>query len=271
MIFITDLDKTFLKSDLSIGKFSKKVWNEIVKKYPLTIATARSYKKSIDFLDGLELIYPMILLDGSLIALPNKKILKMHYLDKNISNEIINIALKFDIEPFIVGFDGENLDEKFLYPKKLNKFQQDLINSYKNDNRLRANDKIKPLNKNLKIVYMGKKDLMDELEKELKKIFKNEIEIKNAKDSYFDCNFLTVLNPYGDKAHAIEFLLEYLDSNCNNLTVFGDSHNDIEMFKKAKISVAVKNAVDELKQIATTILDKTNDEEAVAHYLKSLG
>ena len=28
MIYVTDLDKTFLRSDLSVSEFSKKVWNE---------------------------------------------------------------------------------------------------------------------------------------------------------------------------------------------------------------------------------------------------
>ncbi len=66
MIFVTDLDKTFLKSDLSISNFSKNIWNSFP--FPLTITTARSYKGSTTLLKGLNLKYPLILLDGAMVA-----------------------------------------------------------------------------------------------------------------------------------------------------------------------------------------------------------
>jgi hydroxymethylpyrimidine pyrophosphatase-like HAD family hydrolase len=40
------------------------------------------------------------------------------------------------------------------------------------------------------------------------------------------------------------------------------------MFKKAKKAIAVKNALDEVKKQADIVLPHTNDEEAVAKYLK---
>jgi len=268
-LFITDLDKTFLKSDLSVGDFSKSVWNEAIKQgYMLSVATARSLKKSLDFLEGLELKTPMILLDGAMVATSNKEIIKLNALSSELSNEVIKIGREFDIEPFIVGFDGDFINEKFLYPHKLNFFQEQLVNSYKNDNRLRSSSKITPLEKNLKIVYMGKKEDMIALEKRLKEVFKDDIEIKNAKDVYFDCYFLTVLHPLGDKAHALKSVLEYCGVDSSDLSVFGDSHNDIGMFKKANKAIAVKNALDEVKKQADIVLPHTNDEEAVAKYLK---
>ena len=54
------------------------------------------------------------------------------------------------------------------------------------------------------------------------------------------------------------------------MSVFGDSLNDILMFKKAKVSVAVKNALEEVKKEATVILPYTNDEDGVAKYLSAV-
>jgi len=270
-IFITDLDKTFLRSDLTISNFSKDIWNKKIEEgFLLSIATARSLKKSLEFLDGLNLKIPLILLDGAMVATSDKKAIAINALDKEISNEIINISKKFEIEPFIVGIEGDNLNERFLYPKKLNIYQKELINSYKNDSRLRAKEKITPLEKNLKIVYMGNKDEMESLEKELKRVFDKNIETKLSKDPYIDCYFLTILHPKGDKSHALEEVLDYCNFTNEDLTVFGDSLNDLGMFKKAKNAVAVKNALPEVKKEANIVLPYTNDEDGVAKYLSKI-
>jgi len=268
-LYITDLDKTFLRTDLSISAYSKEVWNKKVKEGDLlSIATARSLKKSLDFLQDLELKVPMILLDGAMVAKSDGEIIKLNAIEEKLALDIIQYGRKLhNIEPFIVGFDTIGESERFLYPATLNAFQQQLISSYQNDNRLRATSSITPLKQNLKIVYMGTKEEMCFFEEELLKRYGDAIHVKNGADVYFDCYFLTVLHPLGDKAHALDVVLDYLDFQTNSLTVFGDNHNDIGMFKKASTAVAVKNAVEELKAKADIILPHTNDEDAVARYL----
>ena len=58
-----------------------------------------------------------------------------------------------------------------------------------------------------------------------------------------------------------------LHLNVQKVVVFGDGRNDIDMFKIADESYAVKNAVDDLKNIATGVIDM-NDNDAVAKWLK---
>ena len=74
-LFLTDLDHTFLRNDLTISEHSKTVWNSMAQNHIMGIATARTYKKSEQFLRGLHINTPMILLDGSLIVSPEKKII----------------------------------------------------------------------------------------------------------------------------------------------------------------------------------------------------
>ena len=52
----------------------------------------------------------------------------------------------------------------------------------------------------------------------------------------------------------------------DKLVVFGDSANDITMFRIADEAYAVSNAVDELKALATGIIG-SNEEDAVAKFL----
>ena len=62
--------------------------------------------------------------------------------------------------------------------------------------------------------------------------------------------------------------MEYLERDSQDITVFGDSVNDIGMFKLAGTSVAVSNALDEVKAVANVVLEYSNDEDGVAHYLE---
>ena len=54
------------------------------------------------------------------------------------------------------------------------------------------------------------------------------------------------------------------------VVAFGDSHNDLEMLEDAGLGVAMANAVDALKAVATLVSDKTNVQHGVAHELNLL-
>ena len=266
MIFVSDLDKTLLRSDLSISDFTKNIWNNF--KYPLTIATARSYTGVKTLLNGLKLNLPLILLDGAMISMPDGEILKINAINKDLADEIIDSVYRnFKDYPLIVGFN-EVGDEKFLYPKKLNIYQKELLANYKNDNRVVNIENLRGLNYNLKIVYLGEYELISQIENFIKTNFN--VETKMTKDPYIDCYFLTILHPLSDKANALKELEEELDIDKKDVYVFGDSINDIGMFEYADVSIAVKNALNELKQKADIVLPHTNDEDAVAKFLKEI-
>jgi len=267
-LYITDLDKTLLQSDLTISDFTKKIWNSLADNgIKLTIATARSGMKSLELLKDLNLHHPMIVMDGAMIISNKGDIILSNSLDENIADNILQIGKKYNIEPFFIGLDHAGI-ERFLYPDKLNHLQQQLINEYKKDKRLQNSIKHSPLKENVKTVYIGDKEPLEELKAELSETFGKEIEIKFSKDPYLDGYFLTLLHPKGDKAHAVKALTQLEEFKDLELTVFGDSHNDIGMFELAKSKIAVANALKEIKEIATHILPHSNDEDGVAKYLE---
>lgn len=67
------------------------------------------------------------------------------------------------------------------------------------------------------------------------------------------------------KANAALLLKDML--GCDELVVFGDNVNDIELFKVADRSYAVANAVPELKAIATDVIG-SNNNDGVARFIK---
>ena len=269
-IYITDLDHTFLRSDLSISDFSTDVWNTKAKDTIMSVATARSFQKSQELLKKLQINAPMILLDGAIIITPERKVIELKTIGKEIGDAIVEVGLKFDIDPFVIGVKDKELNEAFLYPRKLNDYQKDVLKGYKDDPRMQFNPENRTMEQNLKIVYFGYEDQLRPLYNELVKIFGKSIEAKLSPEKYGGGYFLTLLHPEGDKAHALQKVMEYLERDPSDITVFGDSVNDIGMFKLAGTSVAVSNALDEVKAVADVVLHHSNDEDGVAKYLKAL-
>lgn len=269
-LFLTDLDHTFLRDDLSISDESKTVWNSMSQNHIMGIATARTYKKSEQFLQGLHINAPMVLLDGSLIVSKDKKILDMKTLSKEMGDEIIECGIKLGLYPVVLALKDKNLNEVFLHPKQKSTYLEDLMDRYKGDDNLQECSNIKAMDDNFKIVYFASKEQLDELQKNLKAIFKDEIKYILAPEAYLGCYFLTLLHKDADKAHGLESVHEMLGIDYENFTVFGDNLNDIGMFKLAKTSIAVANAQDEVKKIATYVSPYTNNEDAVAKYLQTI-
>ena len=266
-IYITDLDHTFLRTDLTLSPFSVKVWNDKADEALMTVATARSFTKSEELLSKLHLNAPMILLDGSIIVTPEHKIIDLKTLNKEIGDAIVDLGSRHGIDPFIIGVKDSSLNEAFRYPRKLNDYQREVLKGYKDDPRLQFNPHNRTMEQNLKIVYFGYEAQLRPLYEEIRHTFGTEVEAKLSPEKYGGGWFLTLLHPEGDKAHALQKVTEYLGRDPQDVTVFGDSVNDIGMFHLAGTSVAVSNALDEVKAVADVVLPHSNDEDAVAKYL----
>ncbi len=266
-IFITDLDHTFLRSDLSISTFTEEIWNSKTENALLSVATARSYKKSEQFLKKLHLNAPMVLLDGALVVTPQKKIIDMKLLDKEISDAVVFEGAKFGIYPFIISLLDRELNEAFIYPSIRNDFQSQLLERYSGDDNLVEHKTLSAMDENFKLVYMGEESLLRPLTTHLEGVFGDALEFKLAPEAYLGCYFLTILHPKADKAHGLLKVGEYLSRELSDFTVFGDNINDLGMFELSGTAVAVANALSEVKEAADIVLEHTNDEDAVAKYL----
>jgi len=269
-IYITDLDHTFLKTDLSISDYTKTIWNSKSSDSILSVATARTYKKTAQFLKNIHINAPMILLDGALIATMDKKIIDTKFINKEVADIIINEGGKLGIYPFILALADENLNEAFLYSDILNKHQKEVLTRYAKDDNLQECKEIRAMDDNFKIVYMGEEKLLRELLSLLEKIFGSSLKFILAPEAYVGCYFLTVLHCDADKSHGIQSVSEYIDFDLSKLTVFGDNFNDLGMFELAGTSVAMANAQEKVKSEADIILPHTNDEDGVAKYLEGL-
>ena len=73
-----------------------------------------------------------------------------------------------------------------------------------------------------------------------------------------------------DKFKGVKEIVELDNGNLDDVIFFGDGHNDLEMFKQVKTSIAMGNAVDELKDIASFVTKNVDDNgiQYACEYLK---
>ena len=72
-----------------------------------------------------------------------------------------------------------------------------------------------------------------------------------------------------DKGTGLKYVADHLNISTDDCYAFGDSNNDISMFKAAGHGIAMGNACDELKEIAEYVTDSVNDDgiyHAFEHY-----
>ena len=265
--FVSDLDHTLLRTDLTLSPRSIETWNRCAKEAAMGIATARSYTKTRELLTALRLTMPLILLDGAMIVDEGGTLLTLKALDKERGDAIVEIGLRYGIDPFIIAVQKESLQEHFLYPRRLNRHQKEVLKGYRNDPRMQFNPNNRTMEQNLKIVYFGEEAPLRALHDEIKRQLGDAVEAKLSPEKYGGGWFFTLLHPEGDKAHALREVAAHCNIDPDHMTVFGDSINDIGMFRLAGTAVAVANALDEVKNEADIVLPHTNDEDAVARYL----
>ena len=73
-----------------------------------------------------------------------------------------------------------------------------------------------------------------------------------------------------NKGHALESLAKHLNISMDRTIAVGDNENDITMFQKAAIGVAVANASPVAKAAADLVLSVSNEEHAIADLIHRL-
>lgn len=80
-------------------------------------------------------------------------------------------------------------------------------------------------------------------------------------------NLYEYVDPAINKGFGIEKICEHFGITPEHVVAFGDASNDREMLKYVGCGVAMKNASDDVKEIADIVSEYTNEEDALAHFV----
>ena len=114
----------------------------------------------------------------------------------------------------------------------------------------------------VKMLIPGEPELLQKLQARLKADFGSKASVFISKPY-----FLEILPPDCGKGQAISYLAYHLELKGGTMG-FGDSMNDETMIRLCTYGVAMKNGLDEIKEMADFVTAKTNDEDGIADFIQ---
>lgn len=97
-----------------------------------------------------------------------------------------------------------------------------------------------------------------------------EEEVRDVEITQSSFQALDVMARGVNKGSAVEWLADKLQISPTDIVAFGDHLNDREMLSFAGVSVVCSNAVEEIKKIATHVLEKSNHENGIAFAVQTI-
>jgi len=211
----------------------------------LAIATGRAQHFAKGIMD--ELGFDNMVSDGGNGLTLNGQVLEIVPMDRELAQEVIdecleknlNFFLSLDNSPTAFALKGMKVEEgphlkKIVYLDSLDEVG-DIFKIYIDD-------------------YEG-------LEDELTSIHKL---------GYITTPRIGIIVEPLDKFVGIKKMVEHLGGDLEDVVVFGDGKNDISMMEQAAFSIAMGNAIDEVKDIASFVT-KSNKEDGIYYACEHFG
>jgi Cof subfamily protein (haloacid dehalogenase superfamily) len=259
----TDIDGTLLDSSRQLSRATIAAIKKLDKKIPVILASSRMPSAMRHLQQELNIMHhPMICFNGGFVIYYDADD-KIHVLDSvfipaNVCAGIIDLtentsihsSLYFEDNWYAPQHDQWTLREETVTKvKAIIQPPKDVIEHWSKHN-LGAH----------KVMCMGRKEEIDDLEKKLINRFSADLNIYRSRPTYIE-----IAPKQISKGSALALLLERkFDIHPSDVIAFGDNYNDIELLKIAGHGVAVSNANDEVKAVANEItIDSKADGVAV--------
>ena len=271
-LFISDLDGTLLLPNGTFPEEFKYRLNKLISDgMRFTIATARNYDSAHPILKGLDIKFPVVLFNGVYLAdFHSGEILEhTQFIDKTVIDSMLNLAKINKIEPFIYTFGNQH---QVYYRNATNTGSTAYLNSLKKDDRVRqVSEFVFQEDENISgFLLIGTLENLNPIYHGLKENHFDHLNLYFAEDvSMKGYYWLQSFHQQANKGNMVERLVKRLNFPLSKTLVFGDYLNDLDMFRVARYSVAMENALPEVKESANKIIGH-NSQGAVLDFLESI-
>lgn len=266
-LFISDLDGTLLNSGAELSDFTRNTLNRLIseKNMNFTVATARTYASAGKILKGLDLKYPVVLMNGVLIYDPQaEKYAVVNKLENKVKAHIISEIRKCGLSAFMYTV-AENQMMTY-YEELANKQMQDFYDERRKKYYKSFEQTADFGSVNSDVIYftlIDKKGRLAPLYNSLKEC--KDISMTYYNDVYSeDMWYLEIFSDKASKRNGVKYLREKY--GFDKITAFGDNTNDLPMFEVSDESIAVSNANQAVLSQCDHII-ASNEEDGVAKYL----
>ena len=264
-LYVTDLDGTLLNSDSHISPFTSKTINELVDSgMHFTYATARSLCSASVVTKGLSTKIPIIAYNGAILFdASDGKVLAFNSFTPKEIDDVSKVLKAHNVSPLVYSFINQVEKVSWLTAEE-NVGIRHYLSLRQGDRRLR------PLKEDTEL-YLGNVFYFTCIGEEEQLAPIHQI---LSKDNRYICTiqkelgrpefWCEIMPRKATKAEGVKTLKKLL--NCDKVVSFGDAINDIPLFQTSEEAYAVANAVEELKAIATGVIE-SNDGNGVAKFL----
>ncbi len=243
-LIVTDVDGTLLDNNSILTDLNKKAILECRRRgIELILATGKSIC-SISFLVrlfGLEL--PQITLNGAVVVNRDLEIISAIKIEPCYYLEAIRTIKIKGYSPLVATVNGEIFYEKY-HPnmRYVERVEQKIVET--------KNIETEYFSKNAANISVPVRET-DPLDSYLRKKFSDKLHFIRSGEYFFD-----MLHPNASKGNALAVILKTLNIKKDEVVVFGDSYNDLSMFKESSLNVAVRNSYPEVLRQADIVTEE---------------
>ncbi len=269
-LYVTDLDGTLLNENSIVSNESVNILSPLIKEgLNFTVASARTPATAVNLLRPLGLKLPVVLMDGAMVFDIEKNLtVHTNSLPQSTVEEICDMLEIVGQSALAYTIDSGKL---CVYYKRIeSEIEREFVKSregtpYKEF--FEIEDYFDALeNKDVVMFLFCMPDLRKiytyyELLSSTPGLLCRLYPCEHANEGYM----LEVFNEGTGKGDALKDLQQKF--NFEKVVAFGDNFNDMCMFEMADEAYAVKNAVSELKRIATAVIGD-NTKDSVAKFIK---
>lgn len=253
-LYISDLDGTLLDEDGSLSNESKECLLKLIQSdVQFTVASARSVQSIQKLLGELPLTLPVVAFNGAYISDFNTgQHLKINSIKKKITNSIFELLKPYGV---LVSLHMKGVDSLY-HSGELSEGTNDYIKDRERDLEVKVEQMdIIPVESDvMAFTVIDTKNNILELKEKLS-AYENII-VDAWEDMYYKpWYWLSIHSNQSTKANGIKTIKEMMNLSVDQLVVFGDNTNDIEMFTIADKCCAVDNAVPSLKAVADEVIE----------------
>lgn len=257
-----DLDGTLLNDDTKIPNTNKiAIKKAIDRGVHVIISSGRGYKSITNFVRDLDIIdndfYGSAFHGSCIFKINTCEIIEQYYIDRNVILEIFDEVKDSSDIGIILYKNGDN-----LYTINRNEYVEKYYNKiYMNINTI---DSLHDVTGDfIKMLFVGKREDLQRYYDKFK-IFKDE----ERCNVFFSSDYLLEFtNLQASKGSSLRFICDKLGIHIGDTIGIGDNHNDIDLIKEAGLGVAMKNGVEEAKEIANYITINDNNNSGVAEVI----
>ncbi|MDH3549454.1 MAG: Cof-type HAD-IIB family hydrolase [Gammaproteobacteria bacterium] len=266
-LVVFDLDGTLLNRKSVISDYTSETLQLLTERdIAYTVATGRTLHGARAILDGHHFRLPQAYKNGVMIWHPQTRhFSRSATLTPGELDNLVRACLKHGVTPFVFTLD-ENDESVVYHPPLLTDIERELIFStgIAEPVNVRALDQ---LSANAKITHVNSIGDSKAIESVLRSVDDEPHLVAYSGIALEDkqWRWLDVHHSDASKGGAIKAMKRML--GLERVICFGDSDNDLSMFKAADESYAPENANDRIKSAATAIIGH-HDEEGIAHFLR---